>query len=381
MHKNILLKKKIISQFTIVFVVTAVFAFLNSCTKTITETVIEEPSWKSDSYFLYNDKIILNSYATQDELFVLAFSLFTIFDYTSENPVYSRLESLTSSMNYKPIISDQITAFSNDPQTAIVFKLNGRFQPTGEYIYLSQIDSIFVNNGKLGANFYTEPIGAFSNNNQFLTMFMDNDHNPYFALIDYIFDDNTYSGIQVTSAQSILIEDWILLCIEDIESFGNRFFVATHGMGDSKPNFLVYPSGYYEEIDIRYYGVEFFSYRDIVYLLISDNNLYCSHDLGENWELVGTFYPAHLSPRFFEINGKLCVYIYSQIWEFDIDNAEVRELDNWGLEGNEITSINEFNDKVYITTLSGLFYRDVEEFFTYKEDNGKEKGKLTFEKI
>jgi hypothetical protein len=41
-------------------------------------------------------------------------------------------------------------------------------------------------------------------------------------------------------------------------------------------------------------------------------------------------------------------------------------IDNKGLEGNEITSVNAFNGKVYVTTLSGLFYIPQDQFLRYK---------------
>ncbi len=46
--------------------------------------------------------------------------------------------------------------------------------------------------------------------------------------------------------------------------------------------------------------------------------------------------------------------------------TDVRELVNDGLAGNAITSISLFNNKVYATTLSGVFTKELEEFFTYK---------------
>jgi len=47
-------------------------------------------------------------------------------------------------------------------------------------------------------------------------------------------------------------------------------------------------------------------------------------------------------------------------------------LDNSGLEGFEITSVNEYNGRAWVTTLSGMFYKDLKDFFTPLETSGSD---------
>ncbi len=381
MLKIILLKKKVLSKLTIVFVVTAVFAFLNSCTKTITETVIEEPSWKLHESLEHDDKIILNGYvSSEDKFFLSSLQKFWKFDLCENEPslVYNNEYCFSPlSMNYKPIISDYISAYSNENLTAIVFKLNENPDEKSygyEYIYIHNIDSTLYDSAELAINSFRKPVGAFNNQNQFLTVIMNSgnskSYGAYFCLIDYEFGDS-YSGIEITSTQNIHFFSYYLPT-SYIKSFANRFFVGTDGI--TYP-YLVYPTGDYHAMDVPS-CLEFFSYQDTLYAFTTSFYLYFSNDLGENWELY-----AHFSGwvSFFEVAGKLCCHRNDDIHEINFNTGEVRELVNWGLEGNRITSINEFNGKVYITTLSGLFYRDVDEFFTYKEEDDKGKVKLTFE--
>ena len=377
-HKSILLKKKAIQQFTIVFVVTVVFAFLNSCTKTITETVIEEPSWKLVEELDGVNKIILNGHVYEENKFFLS-TLYKFWKFNSgeDEPlkVYNNDYGFNPlSMNYKPVISDYISAYSNENLTAIVLKLNENpiVRSYGyEYINIEDIDSTYSPGSHIVVNSFWEPIGAFNNQNQFLTV-VNNPNGQDFCIIDYEFD-NSLSGIEINSIQIYNFFSGVL-SISDMKSFGSRFFIGTHNF--TYP-YLVYPTGDYHAMDVPS-SLEFFSYKDTLYAFTTSFSLYFSNDLGENWEIY-----AHFSGwvSFFEIAGKLCAHRDDDIHEINFNTGEVIELDNWGLEGNEITSINVFNDKVYITTLSGLFYRNVDEFFTYKKDNGKEKGKLTFEKI
>jgi len=380
MHKSILLKKKVLSKLTIVFVVIAVFAFLGSCT--ITETVIEEPSWKLVEELDGANKIILNGNVSEENKFFLS-TLYKFWKINSgeDEPlkVYNNDYGFNPlSMNYKPVISDYISAYSNENLTAIIFKLNEDPNAKSygyEYVYIHNIDSTLYDSAELAINSFRKPVGAFNNQNQFLTVIMNSgnskNYGARFCLIDYEFDDS-YSGIAITSTQVINFYSYHLPTTY-IKSFGNRFFVGTYGI--TYP-YLVYPTGDYHAMDVPS-CLEFLNYQDTLYAFTTSYDLYFSNDLGENWELY-----AHFSGwvSFFEVAGKLCCHRDDDIHEINFDNGEVRELDNWGLEGNEITSINEFNDKVYITTLSGLFYRDVDEFFTYKEED-KGKGNLTFEKI
>lgn len=371
MHKSILLKKKVISRFTVMFVVIAVFAFLNSCTKTITETLIEEPSWKLHESLEHDDKIILNGYVSADSIYYLS-THSKFWKFNNNNPIfcYNYWPCITQTLEYKPIISDSVSAYMNEDKTEIQLALNeiDSWNIIPEIISVWDIDSTFSDDARLPMESFFQPVGAFNNQNQFLTVVMGDGMN--FCIIDYTHNDSTYSGIEITSTQRIYFF-YGILGFPDIKSFGNRFYVITNDY-----NYIIYPTGEYHKMDNLPAGLQIFSYNDTLFTFTTNFWLYYSSDLGENWEEY-----AHFSAwvSFFEVAGRLCCHRHDDIHEINFKTGEVKELDNWGLEGNEITSINKFNNEVYITTLSGLFYRDVDEFFTYKEeDNGK--GKLTFER-
>ncbi len=50
----------------------------------------------------------------------------------------------------------------------------------------------------------------------------------------------------------------------------------------------------------------------------------------------------------------------------DANGIRRRELVNDGLAGNQITSVCRFRDRVYVTTLSGVFYKPYRDFLTFK---------------
>ncbi len=52
----------------------------------------------------------------------------------------------------------------------------------------------------------------------------------------------------------------------------------------------------------------------------------------------------------------------------DANGISRRELVNDGLAGNQITSVCRFRDRVYVTTLSGAFYKPYRDFLTFKSE-------------
>ena len=93
----------------------------------------------------------------------------------------------------------------------------------------------------------------------------------------------------------------------------------------------------------------------------TDNGFTWTEGYETPWELVLLNYA--------KINGKLIGYRYAQLFEITINENEfqAKELDNDGLEGKSITSVSKFDNKVYLTSLSGVFYKPVDEFFIEKE--------------
>ena len=69
-----------------------------------------------------------------------------------------------------------------------------------------------------------------------------------------------------------------------------------------------------------------------------------------------------------KVDDKIVGYRYSQLWEitFSENDVVVRELDNYGIDGVSITSLSVFDNNVYLSTMSGVFYKPVDNFFESK---------------
>ncbi len=101
---------------------------------------------------------------------------------------------------------------------------------------------------------------------------------------------------------------------------------------------------------------------------------YLSVDKGETWEEflafpIYDFTGSNACYHNFEvIDGEIIAYPkcnVAKLYHLYIkDNAfHVDTIPSDGLENTKITSISEFNNKVYVTTWSGLFYKDLKDFF------------------
>lgn len=64
--------------------------------------------------------------------------------------------------------------------------------------------------------------------------------------------------------------------------------------------------------------------------------------------------------------------IYEILNYKDLENIEITELENLGLQGLWVKVIEFFNNQVYVATNVGLFLKDLEDFWTVKEESVNE---------
>ncbi|MGD9994776.1 MAG: hypothetical protein AB7S69_15870 [Salinivirgaceae bacterium] len=98
------------------------------------------------------------------------------------------------------------------------------------------------------------------------------------------------------------------------------------------------------------------------------DNVYISSDNGLTWNTGYLVQYEYSLLNYTKIDDKIIAYRYGQLWEIVINKTEVeaKELDNDGLDGISITSVSKFDGKVYLSTLSGVYYKMTEDFFEYK---------------
>ena len=96
-----------------------------------------------------------------------------------------------------------------------------------------------------------------------------------------------------------------------------------------------------------------------------------STDFGETWSLYFSLPQGspYLSLTYQNVGNELYAYFMSQLWQVTMSGNSLTytELDNDGLKTNQITNINKVGKYAFVSTLSGLYYRDTATFITPKK--------------
>lgn len=347
------------------------------------DPVENSKGWQQDQSYFQSDKILLNAEVSSDSSSFIVAGLKKIALYQT-----GAADSITNGYAYngdlldsKPAISDKYIAYTDNDETQ--FTINSPFYWVGTYNSASYPFVHYFNLGDspryspwadIPVYYEQQPMGAFNDQDQFLTVINDTSesHNTNMSLSLI-----TLNPSENTSAIEPLLEfnpeikripypTEVSASYNYIFSDGNYFYVSING---NRTELLrVSPSGEVQEakgIDRRIYNM--FSHDDTLFAFSqSAKKVYYSQDEGLNWSSFISNFPVNIA-HFFYIDEKLAFYGKSQLFWVDLANQEVKELDNTGLEGAEITSVNEFNSRVWVTTLSGMYYKSTEDFFTLKE--------------
>jgi hypothetical protein len=154
-------------------------------------------------------------------------------------------------------------------------------------------------------------------------------------------------------------------------SFFDKFFIMLSGQFyrvDTLGNIKSFGYGPVSSMDGSV--LKMFSLQNYLFGIYHSSTKYymiVSTDFGENWSVFASDIDPWFSDITFQnIDGNLYGFFMSQIWKFSLSGNTLNyvELDNDGLETNQITGINKAGKYVFVSTLSGLYYRDTTDFET-----------------
>jgi len=104
---------------------------------------------------------------------------------------------------------------------------------------------------------------------------------------------------------------------------------------------------------------------------LAGGTFFISQDQGETWSVfykcvAGDSYSAL---TYYNVGKEVYGAYLSQLCKVTLsgETLKFQELDNDGLQGSQITSINKCGKYAFVTTLSGLYYRDSTSFNTFKK--------------
>lgn len=111
-----------------------------------------------------------------------------------------------------------------------------------------------------------------------------------------------------------------------------------------------------------------FTIRDYLFAVNHNGRLYVSTDQGENFDLFINFQNLEWSlPNYVQVGKETFAIFRDHMIHMTLEGNDFtrREIVNDGLEGNTITDMAESGDYVFVTTLSGTFYRKKADFIQY----------------
>ncbi len=345
---------------------------LISCEKEKIIEIEKEYKWKSHSDFQYNDIVQMNSYATKDRLFFLGYSSFSslvpdsishpdlpfggtvaLYDNWHEQPSEKKL----------PICADYFISYSpTNGWVDFIPTMNPVTSQTSVSFYIKNIDSTYAyfdflhfSSGECIAINEQEqaliPYGSFVNSKNILKL----------ALVDIKAKLIYNVKLDTIKTKILSITDDYQYNVIALESIGDYFFLTTNSkvyrvdkLGNienvlhTRLNKIIESSG-------TLYG-------------FGGDNIYISSNNGLTWDMGYSVQYEYSWLNYTKIDNKIIGYRYGQLWEISVTKMGLiaKELDNDGLDGISITSVSKFNEKVYLSTLSGVYYKLADDFLNYK---------------
>lgn len=252
-----------------------------------------------------------------------------------------------------PAFCDTYNAYYLIAEDALWVRLN-REPFIDLHLPFQEMDSTFSEWVHPANGYRSNPMGIFNNQKELLIVM--NDIGGLYLIFIRVEWDGDPNHLKLTS----------------LHKFNFMQAVVYHSMGSITENFLIslnsgtykiFLDGSFEKI-FDDFLLNFYHWQGELFAT-GLHELYVSRDEGTSWELLANNFPRWA--KFFNVNDKLCIYVRDCLYELDLQNMLLRQIDNRGLETNQITAVCEYQDKIYVTTLSGLYYKEKSDFFTYME--------------
>lgn len=343
-------------------------------------------AWLLDSVQFSTNDLLLTSTAVNDSILAVANSsvIYHVNVNQLNNPIEGSFLGTTGAYDRyaQPTLNSQIGVALIDSHHVKIFSVLPPFSDRGALIYTPNYTSA-VYSHKTYPVVYPSGSGYPVINSKFILTPDELDYEANKVYISLLEVSQSSPGNTQQNTINLISKKPIVLTPEESTlgfSDGTYFSAAYYGKF-----FLHYANQFYRIDTLG--NVKKFGYRPVLgignggvaqmfkldnYLFtVSLDDWFVSHDEGETWSLYlkafGTIYP---SLKFINVGNELYATNGSQIWRVTLsaENLNYQELDNTGLTDNtQITSINKVGKYAFLTTLSGLYYRDTASFNAIKK--------------
>lgn len=348
------------------FLLFSTLIFLIGCNNDDDDTpaIADDRSWQLDERFLLETKVQYNSYATEDNLYFLGRIRFS--DVSLENDVETVTQSsirLGFDTRKKMPISSKIFLLGDDHRLGIY---RTEF-PVTDQVNLSydlrRIDPQF-NQFEFPPFFRSDAMVINSKNECLIPYSTDGHWNLLWMQIEI--KDISELGRLDTVSTKIFREPSIYTHTNSLHVAGDEFFISrfdgTYRINEAQELSKVADAQFTRMFTLGQTSYAVSETAAVSQIFIGDQN--------GNWNQLGNIDRNFSFLKYVPIADQLIGFNNSQL--FLIEEAaggfDITELDNEGLDGNEINSLALFNGRVYASTFSGVFSKAVEDFFEAKTD-------------
>lgn len=107
-----------------------------------------------------------------------------------------------------------------------------------------------------------------------------------------------------------------------------------------------------------------FKYRDTLYA-VSNYYIYSSFDKGNTWAIAYSNSSNVSIYKFKQLDNELFGYRFNEIVKVNItsEGFQITKLNNKGIGNRQITGIEKYKGKIYVTTLAGTYFKPYSELF------------------
>jgi hypothetical protein len=359
----------------LLFSILPFLVILFSCQK---ETIIKEVpithSWSLDSNFMGIDKILLTSVPMNDSMIAVA-SNYQIAYVNVKHLGYTYRIGIPDKSYYSalvpPTISKGMTVSVSDPNKLIVFATYMPVFQSGIPVSFSPTYSSSTTSGKALPRGSLFNSGCSIINDKYILAPFESDWNNGKATFSLIKVSQKGWNTIIESTKNITVSSTFYGGNDFSATFFGKFFYTYYRQFfrvDTLGNVKSFGSSPMQTT-LSDNVSQMFTLNSYLFA-VAGGSFFVSNDQGENWSL---FYQSVAGDmyswcNFYNVGKDVYATYLSQVWKVTLsgESLKYQELDNDGLQGSQITSINKCGKYAFVTTLSGLYYRDTTKFNTFK---------------
>jgi hypothetical protein len=292
--------------------------------------------------------IILNTVTDGKKLYCSGAYINSTIDSTNR---VSYITARTVSLNRMPANSKYAVTFSQDNKTLLINSYKDSLGNYGAAVHVSVVDPQLISFNAENLSAADKNI-AINDNGQVLVSGMDRpNHHNYYLITFNIHDDGAFQYAP-KSVVKLAVPAFFNPPTE-VHASNNDFFILDYV---SSTMYKIDTNGGIVATLSPLWGGEMFQFNNTLYL-IHGSSIMSSSDNGSSF--TGNTYNADFNRYYFRSHADK-IFAFDPfsgvgVFEFTSTGFTIKQISNKGLENTHITAVTFFNNKIYVSTLTGLY--------------------------